>query len=496
MPEQLVLMDEHSFLHKNQKLAPKWSGPHRVIRLKGDANVEIQLKHNNRKTVVHANRLKPYFVANKNLPVCPDFLHQQPPSQTFPDDVQPPLPEDYSPVQQTLLPNFQKLDVHQPSLSAPPYTQIPVHTPRRRRISSSSSSQSSSTAHTQMHFDDAPPAMRTRSRSRSPSPQLTTPAKSKLFMPQVTFQPLPVLQEGEGLEEEEIGNDSTQSVTVNFVTGEDSWTLVQRRKKNKKNKNNKIEKWNAQQRRNFMRYGDIYQGEPYKSYQNVDIGPPLAIAQLQQQVAQQPIAPPQQLYPPIALPYILPPPPAPPAQPPGAAAAQQLPPPLIVITPPPQPFTPISRKHHRLEAIPEEDEPLEAHRPRLADPSPSPPSSASSDSTDDFDTPPSSPSKAEQKRGTKSEDLPAAFGRLALSADADLRKRREEVPPDARGEGATKIPGPSKPLQHILAEAGPPSQRTRQMEKELEKTLLKRYEEAKALEKKKKKEKGIKKEQP
>jgi hypothetical protein len=55
-------MDEHSFLHKNQKLAPKWSGPHRVIRLKGNANVEIQLKHNNRKTVVHANRLKPYFL--------------------------------------------------------------------------------------------------------------------------------------------------------------------------------------------------------------------------------------------------------------------------------------------------------------------------------------------------------------------------------------------------------------------------------------------------
>ena len=90
-PQQLVLVDEHSFLNKNQKLAPKWSGPHRVIRLKGDANVEIQLKHNNRKTVVHANRLKPYFVASKNVPVCPDFLHQPPPLQTFPDDVHPPL---------------------------------------------------------------------------------------------------------------------------------------------------------------------------------------------------------------------------------------------------------------------------------------------------------------------------------------------------------------------------------------------------------------------
>jgi hypothetical protein len=428
--------------------------------------------------------------------VCPDFLHQQPALQSFPDDVHPPLPEDYSPVQQTLLTDFRKLDVHPPSFSAPPHAQIPVHTPRSRRFSSSSLSQSSSAAHTQTNFDDAPPAMRTRSRSRSASPQLATPAKSKLFLPQVTFQPLPVLQEGEGLEEEEIGNGSTQSVTVNFVTGEDSWTLVQRCKKNKKDKNNENKKWNAQQRRNFVRYGDIYRGEPYKSYRNVDIGPPLAIAQPQQQVAQQPIAPPQQLYPPIALPYIPPPPPAPPAQPPAAAAAQQPPPPLIIVTPLPQPFTPISRKPHRLETIPEEDEPLEAHRPRLAEPSPSPPSPASSDSADDFNTPPSSPNKAERKRGTKSEDLSSAFGRLAVSADADLRQRRGKIPFDTRGEGAAKIPGSSKFLQHGLAEARPPSQRTRQMEKELEKTLLKRYEEAKALEKKKKKEKGIKKEQP
>jgi hypothetical protein len=72
----------------------------------------------------------------------------------------------------------------------------------------------------------------------------------------------------------------------------------------------------------------------------------------------------------------------------------------------------------------------------------------------------------------------------------------EEIPPDSGGEGAAKIPGATKPLQHLLAEVGPSSQRTQQMKKELEKTLLKRYKEAKALEKKKKKEKEIKKEQP
>ncbi len=83
-----------------------------------------------------------------------------------------------------------------------------------------------------------------------------------------------------------------------------------------------------------------------------------------------------------------------------------------------------------------------------------------------------------------------------FSADADFQQRENKVPPDTRGEGAAKVPGSSKLFQHGLAEAGPPSQRTRQMEKDLETTLLKRYEEAKALEKKKKKEKAIKKEQP
>ncbi len=43
LPDQLMLLDEHSFLAKNQKLAPKWSGPHKILRLKGDCNVELLL---------------------------------------------------------------------------------------------------------------------------------------------------------------------------------------------------------------------------------------------------------------------------------------------------------------------------------------------------------------------------------------------------------------------------------------------------------------------
>ncbi len=83
---------------------------------------------------------------------------------------------------------------------------------------------------------------------------------------------------------------------------------------------------------------------------------------------------------------------------------------------------------------------------------------------------------------------------MAFTPDANTPGRKYKIPVDERGEGAAKLSGAEKSLQHELADAGPPSQRTRQMQKDLEKTLLKRYEESKALEKKKKKE--IKKEQP
>jgi hypothetical protein len=83
---------------------------------------------------------------------------------------------------------------------------------------------------------------------------------------------------------------------------------------------------------------------------------------------------------------------------------------------------------------------------------------------------------------------------LAFTPDAAASGRKYEVPVNERGEGAVKIPRPEKLVQHELADVGPPSQRTRQMQKDLEKTLLKRYEESKALEKKKRKE--VKKEQP
>jgi hypothetical protein len=65
-------------------------------------------------------------------------------------------------------------------------------------------------------------------------------------------------------------------------------------------------------------------------------------------------------------------------------------------------------------------------------------------------------------------------------------------------EGIPPKPGPAAPVSDHVPRAAtvPPSHRTRQMERDFTNTLLKRLEEAKALEKKKKKElqKEIKKE--
>jgi hypothetical protein len=158
-------------------------------------------------------------------------------------------------------------------------------TPRPRQLTHNLST--SSNAHNLELPDDPPPAMSTRSHTHSNASSQSTPVKIRIFLPQVTFQPLPVLQEGEGLEVDK----SEKGITINFVDGDISWTLVQRRKKKKAKKDNKSEKWNVQQKENFECFGDIYQGVPYKSYRNVDIGPPVANIPLQQPAAQQPIAP-------------------------------------------------------------------------------------------------------------------------------------------------------------------------------------------------------------
>ena len=56
---QQILLDVHYFLNKNQKEAPKYSGPHLITKIKGQYNVELLLQ-NGKTCIVHANCIKPY----------------------------------------------------------------------------------------------------------------------------------------------------------------------------------------------------------------------------------------------------------------------------------------------------------------------------------------------------------------------------------------------------------------------------------------------------
>ena len=51
---QLVLLVEHRFLHKNLKLVPKWSGPHQITKIRSHTNMELLLK-SGKTLLVHAH---------------------------------------------------------------------------------------------------------------------------------------------------------------------------------------------------------------------------------------------------------------------------------------------------------------------------------------------------------------------------------------------------------------------------------------------------------
>jgi len=66
-PGQMVLLDEFNFLGKNKKLANKFSGPYRILRLKDGRNAEIVV-NNGRKIVVNVQRLRPFLGYDAGVP--------------------------------------------------------------------------------------------------------------------------------------------------------------------------------------------------------------------------------------------------------------------------------------------------------------------------------------------------------------------------------------------------------------------------------------------
>jgi hypothetical protein len=71
---QFVLMEDFNFLNKNRKLAPRFLGPFRILRVKGPHNVELLLT-NGRKIVVNVAQVKPYFRSYSSKDDINGFLH-------------------------------------------------------------------------------------------------------------------------------------------------------------------------------------------------------------------------------------------------------------------------------------------------------------------------------------------------------------------------------------------------------------------------------------
>jgi hypothetical protein len=171
--------------------------------------------------------------------------------------------------------------------------------------------------------------------------------------------------------------------------------------------------------------------------------------------------------------------------------------PNIVITPPPPQRTPQVQKR-RLEAIPEEDEATGSRRPKIEAEDVSPPQGASGGGLSPKMEPLGRRGR-EDSDSDSDERLRDVFKKLNLTPEHELliaspASSDDELPVFKTAPSTPSTPKPAPPSPKGAppslkgAQAGPPSQRTRQMEKDFANTQYKRLLEAEALEKKKKKE--------
>jgi len=325
LENQLVLLDEHSFLHKNAKLAPKWSGPHRIVRLKNENNVELKLK-NGRHLVTHANRLKAYFVPTpkkssvhfKEHQLATEAVPQQVVEENFeyndPEPPPPPLPP--PPAHRYRLrglveagEQFDAPPPPPPPVSRQGSVAIPSRTPSlappTRAPSLAPPSRTHSLAPPLTAALSTPPVKRGRGRPRK------TPA-----LPQVAEEAPPVstpVEQGgvfseniaENIEQLGVNNVEDKEGSADGELEDEGWVEVKRKKKKRQGG------WSAAKLKNFKRFGDIY--EPFHSIPSV--------APQQQQVAvanppvdqiPQPPQPPEAVQPPPPPPPVIPVPDLPP----------------------------------------------------------------------------------------------------------------------------------------------------------------------------------------
>lgn len=253
---QLVLLDEHSFLGKNTKLASKWSGPHRITRLKGPVNVEL-LTEKGKHLLVHVNRIKPYLVPQKSQIEFKENLNEEIPKENSDrvPRVHSPLPDLIDERLPSLPPTHRSSPPPPPTPPPPPPPPPPVVAPdattppvqhldaRKRRGRPPKSSASK-----QILLSDPPYAL--RSRSPAPAPALSPePAKQLLIVPQIFHSPLPPAQEEGGID-----------------AMENKWSKTKKKKKINKHS----DAWSKIQQQNFAYDGDTYILQKHKNEINAN----------------------------------------------------------------------------------------------------------------------------------------------------------------------------------------------------------------------------------
>ena len=248
---QLVLLDEHSFLGKNAKLAPKWTGPHRILKLKHENNVEIKLK-TGRSLITHVNRLKPYQVPlgethefKENIldsPASPNTAQQVSKSKTKIENEF----EDYLDSQSEArpMPNFDQAKPVQPSMAMPEVDpDVSVDKPsfiQKRGRGRPRKTYADAAASVPMFVDNAPPPQTV---APPPPPIVSSSDSGMKLRSGRSYQPA-------------VAGGGNPDVQVSVINTDDEWVTVIRG--NKDRKKTQWGKWSKLERRNFAEFGDTY----------------------------------------------------------------------------------------------------------------------------------------------------------------------------------------------------------------------------------------------
>ena len=282
---QLVLLDEHSFLGLNTKLAPKWSGPHRITKVKNETNVELLLK-NNKRIIVHVNRIKPYIAP---IPDSQNIQNAETKEKLSNESFFQNARSAGSQLEENEDEREEEEDDRPPRAYMRLRGQSP--SPERARAPQEAQIQHDTPIAPPAHVPTAEPVKRPRGRPRkTPLPTVAQPVVIKEEPPEYppfeegetieieilrAVSPSPP-QKGGGIVNDCLTHDYQQNCLAQQDDEEEGWILVTRRHKGQREKDRQKPRtlYTKAQTRSYRLTGDVYNFTPYPNYQSHDHSDP------------------------------------------------------------------------------------------------------------------------------------------------------------------------------------------------------------------------------